>query len=83
MRLVPLAAVGLLALVSGASAQEDVGSESSAGMRGGAMSSLLSKGYEIKAAVNNGTRLHRVFAERPVSLCLRICLADEIAVRFD
>ncbi|ABR59747.1 hypothetical protein GOC91_20655 [Sinorhizobium medicae] len=66
MRLVPLAAVGLLALVSGASAQEDVGSESSAGMRGGAMSSLLSKGYEIKAAVNNGTR-YIVFLQKDQS----------------
>ncbi|MDX0424688.1 hypothetical protein [Sinorhizobium medicae] len=66
MRLVPLAAVGLLALVSGASAQEDVGSESSAAMRGGAMSSLLSKGYEIKAAVNNGTR-YIVFLQKDQS----------------
>ncbi|MQV98372.1 hypothetical protein U8C37_07060 [Sinorhizobium medicae] len=66
MRLVPLAAVGLLALVSGATAQEDVGSESSAAMRGGAMSSLLSKGYEIKAAVNNGTR-YIVFLQKDQS----------------
>ncbi|PND20756.1 hypothetical protein CN934_13745 [Ensifer sp. MMN_5] len=52
MRLVPLVAVGLLALASGASAQEDVGSESSAALRGGTMPALLSRGYEIKAAVN-------------------------------
>ncbi|MQW73167.1 hypothetical protein GHK50_34860 [Sinorhizobium medicae] len=66
MRLVPLAAVGLLALVSGATAQEDVGSDPSAAMRGGAMSSLLSKGYEIKAAVNNGTR-YIVFLQKDQS----------------
>ena len=66
MRLVPLVAVGLLALASGASAQEDVGSESSAALRGGTMPALLSRGYEIKAAVANGTR-YIVFLQKDQS----------------
>ncbi|AEG03825.1 hypothetical protein [Sinorhizobium meliloti] len=66
MRLVPLVAVGLLALAFGASAQEDVGSESSAALRGGSMSALLSRGYEIKAAVNNGAR-YIVFLQKDQS----------------
>ncbi|WP_026619310.1 hypothetical protein M728_001000 [Ensifer sp. WSM1721] len=66
MRLAPLAALGLLALASAASAQEEVGSESSTGLRGGAMSTLLSKGYEIKAAVANGTR-YIVFLQKDQS----------------
>ena len=66
MRLAPFAAVGFLALASAASAQEDVGSESSAALRGGAMSALLSKGYEIKAAVANGAR-YIVFLQKDQS----------------
>ncbi|MCA1366263.1 hypothetical protein I6F15_02440 [Bradyrhizobium sp. BRP14] len=65
MRLAPLAALGFLALASAASAQEEVGSESSSGLRGGAMSTLLSKGYEI-TAVANGTR-YIVFLQKDQS----------------
>ena len=63
MRLAPYAALGFLALASAAFAQEDVDSHASTG---GAMSALLSKGYEIKAAVANGTR-YIVFLQKDQS----------------
>ncbi|MQW86048.1 hypothetical protein [Sinorhizobium saheli] len=63
MRLAPYAALGFLALAPAAFAQEDVDSQASTG---GAMSALLSKGYEIKAAVANGTR-YIVFLQKDQS----------------
>lgn len=66
MRLAPLAVLGLLAFTSAALAQESVNSASSEGLRGGSMSALLSKGYEIKAAVANGTR-YIVFLQKDQS----------------
>ncbi|ASY68422.1 MULTISPECIES: hypothetical protein [Sinorhizobium] len=66
MRLAPLAVLGFLALSPAAVAQEDVGSTSSSGLHGGSMATLLSKGYEIKAAVANGTR-YIVFMQKDQS----------------
>ncbi|MDK1376225.1 MULTISPECIES: hypothetical protein [unclassified Sinorhizobium] len=66
MRLAPLAVLGSLALTSAAFAQEDVNSASSEALRSGSMSALLSKGYEIKAAVVNGTR-YIVFLQKDQS----------------
>lgn len=56
MRLAPLAVLGCLVFAATAFAQEEVGSETSSGLRGGSMAALLAKGYEIKAAVANSTR---------------------------
>ena len=67
MRLVPLAALALLAFASAAPAQESVDSgATSGGMRGGSMADLVAKGYEIKAAVANGTR-YIVFLQKAQS----------------
>ncbi|HEV7306622.1 hypothetical protein [Ensifer sp.] len=66
MRLAPLATLAVLALASTASAQEGVDSGASAGMRGGSMADLVAKGYEIKAAVANGTR-YIVFLQKDQS----------------
>ena len=67
MRLVPLATLALFAFASTASAQESVDSgATSAGMRGGSMADLVAKGYEIKAAVANGTR-YIVFLQKDQS----------------
>ncbi|WEX78607.1 hypothetical protein PYH37_003511 [Sinorhizobium numidicum] len=66
MRLALPAALGFVALASAAFAQEEVGSESSTALRGGPMSALLSKGYEIKAAVANGAR-YIVFLQKDQS----------------
>ncbi|WEX87462.1 hypothetical protein PZN02_003854 [Sinorhizobium garamanticum] len=66
MRLAPLAVLGLLAFTSAALAQENVTSASSEALRGGSISALLSRGYEIKAAVANGTR-YIVFLQKDQS----------------
>ncbi|WP_018239394.1 hypothetical protein [Ensifer sp. BR816] len=66
MRLAPIAVLGFLAFCPAALAQEDVGSTSSSGLHGGSMAGLLSKGYEIKAAVANGTR-YIVFLQKDQS----------------
>ena len=67
MRLAPLATLALLALASTVSAQEQVESgATSGGMRGGSMADLVAKGYEIKAAVANGTR-YIVFLQKDQS----------------
>ncbi|MBP2234848.1 hypothetical protein J2Z31_001340 [Sinorhizobium kostiense] len=63
MRLALLAALGSFALVGPAFAQEQVASETSSG---GSMAALLAKGYEIKAAVANGTR-YIVFLQKDQS----------------
>jgi hypothetical protein len=67
MRLAPLATSAFIALASTASAQESVDSSTtSGGMRGGSMAELVAKGYEIKAAVANGTR-YIVFLQKDQS----------------
>lgn len=66
MRFAPLAIAGFLMLATAASAQDSVSSEASAGMRGGSMAELVAKGYEIKAAVANGTR-YIVFLQKDQS----------------
>ncbi|OCP16415.1 MULTISPECIES: hypothetical protein [unclassified Ensifer] len=67
MRFAPLAMAGFLTLAATASAQDSVNSEaSSAAMRGGSMADLVAKGYEIKAAVANGTR-YIVFLQKDQS----------------
>ncbi|HEV7321830.1 MAG TPA: hypothetical protein VGO04_24770 [Ensifer sp.] len=66
MRLAPLATLALLALASTASAQDAVDSGASSGLRGGSMADLVAKGYEIKAAVANGTR-YIVFLQKDQS----------------
>ncbi|ASY62389.1 putative SIGNAL PEPTIDE protein [Sinorhizobium sojae CCBAU 05684] len=66
MRLALFAAVGCLALATTAFAQEEVGSTGGSGLRGGSMAALLEKGYEIKAAVANGTR-YIVFLQKDQS----------------
>ncbi|AHK44016.1 MULTISPECIES: hypothetical protein [Ensifer] len=66
MRFAPLAMAGFLMLATAASAQDSVNSEASAAMRGGSMADLVAKGYEIKAAVANGTR-YIVFLQKDQS----------------
>ncbi|OHV72126.1 hypothetical protein [Ensifer sp. LCM 4579] len=66
MRLALFAALGCLALAATAFAQEEVGSASGSGLRGGSMAALLEKGYEIRAAVANGTR-YIVFLQKDQS----------------
>ncbi|MCA1489875.1 hypothetical protein [Sinorhizobium alkalisoli] len=65
MRLALFAALGCLALATTAFAEE-VGSASGSGLRGGSMAVLLEKGYEIRAAVANGTR-YIVFLQKDQS----------------
>ncbi|WP_112809912.1 hypothetical protein [Ensifer sp.] len=66
MRFAPLAMAGLLLAAPAASAQDSASTEASAGMRGGSMADLVAKGYEIKAAVANGTR-YIVFLQKDQS----------------
>lgn len=66
MRFAPLATAGLLLAATAASAQDSVDSGASAGMGGGSMADLVAKGYEIKAAVANGTR-YIVFLQKDQS----------------
>jgi len=66
MRFAPLATAGFLVLSTAASAQDSANSEASAGMRGGSMAELVANGYEIKAAVANGTR-YIVFLQKDQS----------------
>lgn len=67
MRLAPLATLAFLAFASAASAQEPADSNTtSGGMRGGSMADLVAEGYEIKAAVANGTR-YIVFLQKDQS----------------
>jgi len=70
MRLLVPAILGLSLLSCSALAQETTDSSSlqdtSSASSGGSMSSLLAKGYEIKAAVPNGTR-YIVFLQKDKS----------------
>ncbi len=85
MRLLPLAAVVLLA-ASGALAQESRNGPQAGPGRGdppagkASMGELLSKGYEIKAAVPNGGKFVVFLQKRPVGLRLRDEVSDDIAV---
>ena len=86
MRRMVLTLLALMLAGAPAFAQETApaaGDPAMSNSSGSGMGRLLSQGYEIRAAVPNGTRYIVFLQKRPVSLCLRIRHPDDIAVRFD